>query len=75
MKVILLQDVKKLGKKGQVIETAEGYGRNYLIPHGMAEEASIKNLNKAKQSAEVLAIEQRKNMMKQCCLLPNWKRL
>ncbi|MCH3915195.1 MAG: 50S ribosomal protein L9 [Acidaminococcaceae bacterium] len=53
MKVILLQDVKKLGKKGEIIETAEGYGRNYLIPHGMAEEATTKNLNKAKQSAEV----------------------
>lgn len=32
MKVILLQDIKKLGKKGEIIETAEGYGRNYLIP-------------------------------------------
>lgn len=53
MKVILLQDVKKLGKKGEVIETAEGYGRNYLIPRGMAQEANTQNLNKAKQSAEV----------------------
>jgi len=53
MKVILLQDVKKLGKKGDIIETAEGYGRNYLMPRGLAQEANTKNINQAKQNQEV----------------------
>lgn len=40
MKVILLSDVASLGRKGAVVEVAEGYGRNYLLPRGMAQEAS-----------------------------------
>lgn len=40
MKVILKQDVKGLGKKGQMVTVAEGYGRNYLLPRGLAMEAS-----------------------------------
>lgn len=39
MKVILLQDVKKQGKKGQVIEVSDGYGRNYLIKNKLAQAA------------------------------------
>ena len=50
MKVILLQDVKNLGKKGDIVETAEGYGRNYLLPRKMAKEANAANLNEAKQN-------------------------
>ena len=45
MKVILLQDVKSLGKKGQVLEVAEGYGRNFLLPRKLAQPATDSSVN------------------------------
>ena len=45
MKVILQQDVKGQGKKGQLKEVSDGYGRNYLLPRGLAIEATADNLN------------------------------
>ena len=45
MKVILLQDVKKMGKKGDVIEASDGYARNYLFPKKLAEEATANALH------------------------------
>lgn len=44
MKVILRQDVKGVGKSGTVAEVAEGYGRNFLLPRGLADEATPGNL-------------------------------
>lgn len=55
MKVILLQDVKSLGKKGEVVETAEGYGRNYLLPRKLAKEANVANLNQARKDQATAA--------------------
>ncbi|MCC8101653.1 MAG: 50S ribosomal protein L9 [Clostridiales bacterium] len=48
MKVILLQDVKSLGKKGQVVEANESYARNVLLKKGFAKEATGGNLNDLK---------------------------
>ena len=45
MKVILKADVKGKGKKGELIEVSEGYGRNFLMPRGLAEPATADNLN------------------------------
>lgn len=45
MKVILLQDVKKMGKKGDVIGASDGYARNYLFPRKLAEEATANALH------------------------------
>ncbi|ABB14355.1 50S ribosomal protein L9 [Carboxydothermus hydrogenoformans] len=52
MKVILLTEVKKLGKKGDVVEVAEGYGRNYLIAKGLAVEATEGKLKELQQQKE-----------------------
>lgn len=61
MKIILLQDEKKLGKKGEIIEASEGYARNYILPKKIGVEATAKNMNDLKlQKAndEKLAKEQ-----------------
>ena len=52
MKVILQEDVKKVGAKGEVVEVSDGYGRNYLLPRKLAVEANVANLNSAKVKAE-----------------------
>lgn len=49
MKLILQQEVKKLGKKGDVIEVSEGYARNFLLPQKLAIPATNNNVNTMKQ--------------------------
>ena len=48
MKVILLEDVKSLGKKGEIVEVNDGYARNFILPKKKGVEADSKNLNDLK---------------------------
>lgn len=60
MKVILLEDVKSLGKKGEIVNVSDGYARNMILPKKLGVEANNKNLNDLKlknQHAEKVAQE------------------
>jgi len=48
MEIILLEDVKSLGKKGEIVKINEGYARNFVIPKKLGLEATAKNLNDLK---------------------------
>ena len=61
MEVVLLEDVKALGKKGQVVKVNDGYARNFILPRKLGVEATSKNLNDLKlqkANAEKVAAEQ-----------------
>ena len=70
MKVILTQDIKGQGKKGQLVEVSDGYARNFLMPRGLAQEATKENLNvmHGKQEAEAykkqMALDDAKELAK-----------
>ena len=63
MEIVLLEDVKALGKKGQIVKVNDGYARNFILPKKLGVEATSKNLNdlklqkanEAKLAAEQLA--------------------
>lgn len=61
MQVILLQDVKSLGKAGEMVKVSEGYGRNYIIPKKLGVEATAKNINdyKLKKAHEAKVAQER----------------
>ena len=48
MKIILLEDVKSLGKKGEIVNVSDGYARNFVLPKKLGLEATSKNLNDLK---------------------------
>jgi large subunit ribosomal protein L9 len=63
MKVILLEDVKNLGKKGDIVNVAEGYARNFLFPKKLAEQATqggIKQVEQQKKAVEKKKAKERK---------------
>jgi len=55
MKVILQQDIKGQGKKGQMVEVSDGYARNYLLPRKLAIEANSSNVNLLNQKKQAEA--------------------
>lgn len=63
MKVILLNDIKGVGKKDQIIDASDGYARNYLLPKKLAVEATNENLSKLNNKKE--AAIYKKDMEKQ----------
>src|SRR5512141_816680 len=63
MKIILREDVEKLGKAGEVVKVKDGYGRNYLIPRQLAVLANVRNmkaLDHDRRTIETRAKETRK---------------
>lgn len=61
MQIVLLQDVKSLGKKGQIVKVNDGYARNFILPKNLGEEATPANLAKLagqKKYEEKVAAEQ-----------------
>lgn len=64
MKVILLKDVKGLGKKGSVVNVKDGYARNFLLPRGVAKEATEGNLKVLKEQETAREIRQKEELEK-----------
>lgn len=52
MKVVLLQDVKSLGKKGELVSVSDGYARNFLFPKNLAKEANAQAMNELKNAEQ-----------------------
>jgi len=60
MKVILREDVEKLGKAGDVVKVADGFGRNYLIPRQLAVPADVRNLKALEHDRRVIEARAKK---------------
>ena len=74
MKVILKQDVKGQGKKGELVNVSDGYARNFLFPRGLAVEADAQAMNDLKNREEAAKYRDRA----EGCLVPSpprrWRR-
>ncbi len=64
MKVVLLKDLKGKGKKGDIINIADGYALNFLIPQGIAKAGTSSNLNEAKQAKQAQEYHDEQNKLK-----------
>ena len=62
MKIILLKDVKDLGKKGEMVEASDGYARNFLFPRKLAEEATGSSLKELKEKEKAEEIQKEKDL-------------
>lgn len=62
MKVILLKDVKDLGKKGELVEAKDGYARNFLLPRKLAEEATAANMKEFKEQEKAKEIQKEQDL-------------
>lgn len=62
MKVILKQDVKDLGKKDSMVNVSDGYAKNYLIPRGIAVEATAGNINEMKNKQQAVDNKKKKEL-------------
>lgn len=54
MRVVLKDDVKNIGKMGQIVDVADGYARNYLVPRGLAIEANTKNIRSLEHEKRII---------------------
>ena len=78
MDVILLEDVKTLGKKGQIVKINDGYARNYVLPKKLGIEATAKNLNDLKlarkrEAEELAAAKELAAKIKECTVTVSMK--
>jgi large subunit ribosomal protein L9 len=60
MKIILKEDIKKIGKMGQIVDVADGFARNYLVPKGLAIEANTKNIRSVEHEKKIVHEKARK---------------
>jgi large subunit ribosomal protein L9 len=68
MKVILKEDVKNIGSMGQIVDVADGFARNYLVPRGLAAEANVKNI-RSLEHEKIIIQEKAKKIKNQAQIL------